>query len=72
MLDGYINVREWRIWTWGGARWEKQCRFWGGMLRMWNVECGIWNGACGTGMFSHGSQIDTETMRAAWVKKNPK
>ena len=81
MLGGYINVREWRIWTWGGARWEKQCRFWGGMLRMWSVgcgvldvecwmwnvgcemmdvECGIWNGASGTGMFSHGSQLDTE------------
>ena len=51
MLDGYPNAREWRIWTRGGARWEKQCRFGGGMLRLWNVECWIWNGACGTGIF---------------------
>ena len=51
MLDGYKNVREWRIWTQGGARREKHCRFGGGMLRMWNVECWIWNGACGTGIF---------------------
>ena len=42
---------------------------------MWNVgcemmdaECGIWNGACGTGMFSHRSQLDTETMRVALSK----
>ena len=43
MLDGYKNVREWRIWTRGGARWEKPCRFGGGVLRLWSVGCGIWN-----------------------------
>ena len=32
---------------------------------MWGVECGMWNGACGTGMFSHRSEMSTETMRAA-------
>ena len=66
MLDGYKNVREWRIWTRGGARQEKQCRFWGGMLRMWNVECGMWE----WGM-RHGNvlpQISTETMRVALSK----
>ena len=46
MLGGYINVREWRFWMRGGARWEKQCRFGGGMLRMWNVECWMWNVGC--------------------------
>ena len=35
---------------------------------MMDVECGIWNGACGTGMFSHRSQLDTETMRVALSK----
>ena len=28
----------------------------------------MWNGACGTGMFSHRSQLDTETMRVALSK----
>ena len=37
MLDGYKNVREWRIWTQGGARQEKQCRFGGRDVE--NVEC---------------------------------
>ena len=61
MLDGYKNAREGRFWTRGGARQEKQCRFWGGMLRMWNVgvldvgvldvgvldvECWMWNVGC--------------------------
>ena len=41
MLDGYKNVQEWRIWTQGGARQERQCRFGGGMLRMWSVGCGM-------------------------------
>ena len=35
---------------------------------MMDVECGILNGACGTGMFSHRSQLDTETMRVALSK----
>ena len=37
---------------------------------MWKVGCGkveggMWNGACGTGMFSHRSQMSTEAMRTA-------
>ena len=47
MLDGYKNVREWRIWTWGGARWEKACRFGGGVLRLWSVGCGMLGVGCG-------------------------
>ena len=45
MLGGYINVREWRIWTRGGARWEKPCRFGGGVLRLWNVGFGMGHAA---------------------------
>ena len=47
MLGGYINVREWRFGMRGGARWEKQCRFGGGMLRMWSVGCGMLGVGCG-------------------------
>ena len=32
---------------------------------MLDVECGMWNGVCGTGMFSHRSQMSTEAMRTA-------
>ena len=44
-------MREWRIWTWGGARWEKACRFGGGVLRLWNVgvldvECWVLDVEC--------------------------
>ena len=47
------------MWSVGCGRLDVGC--W-----MWNV--GIWNGACGTGMFSHRSQLDTETMRVALSK----
>ena len=35
---------------------------------MWDVGCVM--RACGTGMFSHRSQIFTETVRAAFIKKH--
>ena len=38
--------REWRIWTRGGARQEKPCRFGRGVLRMWNVECEMLDVGC--------------------------
>ena len=46
MLGGYINVREWRFWMRGGARWEKQCRFGGGVLRLGSVGCGMLGVQC--------------------------
>ena len=58
MLDGYKNVREWRFWMRGGARWEKQCRFGGGMLRLWSVGCGM--GHASREYFSHGSRRSTQ------------
>ena len=36
---------------------------------MWKVEGGIWNGACGTGIFSHRSQMSTDAMWAD-ISKN--
>ena len=41
---------------------------------MWKVGCGkveggMWNGACGTGMFSHRSQMSTDAMWAD-ISKN--
>ena len=48
--------------------WSVGCGMLGVGCEMMDVECGIWNGACGTGMFSHRSQLDTETMRVALSK----
>ena len=50
--------------------WNGGCGMWNVGCGMWNVGCGIWNGACGTGMFSHRSQMSTETMRGALSKKH--
>ena len=49
------------MWSVGCGRLDVGC--W-----MWNVGCWMWNGPCGTGMFSHRSQLDTETMRVALSK----
>ena len=54
------------MWSVGCGRLDVGCWMWKVRCWMWNV--GIWNGACGTGMFSHRSQLDTDTMRVALSK----
>ena len=48
------------MWSVGCGVLDVECWMWNVGCEMMDVECGIWNGASGTGMFSHGSQLDTE------------
>ena len=56
------------MWSVGCGMLDVECWMWNVRCEMMDAECGIWNGACGTGMFSHRSQLDTETVRAALSK----
>ena len=48
------------MWSVGCGVLDVECWMWNVGCEMMDVECGIWNGACGTGMFSHRSQLDTD------------
>ena len=58
------------MWSVGCGVLDVECWMWNVGCEMMDVECGIWNGASGTGMFSHRPQLDTETMRVAFIKKH--